>query len=73
MYVECPIAAVQVLCIGKHFLPNFQHARSAVKSFGTEDRNKERHIPASSTLYSYIVFKAADIKDLQVEEPTVRA
>ena len=40
-------------------------ALEQVKSFGTEDRRSEL-IPPSDQIFSYIVFKGSDIKDLYV-------
>ena len=37
-----------------------------VQSFGTENRRPDRHQPASSLIYEYIVFRSIEIKDLIV-------
>jgi protein LSM14 len=39
-----------------------------VKSFGTEDRPTAHPVKARDEVYEYIIFKAADIKDLVVCE-----
>lgn len=35
---------------------------------GTEDRRPEGRIPATTNVYEVVVFRAADVKDLSVEE-----
>lgn len=40
---------------------------------GTEDRRPEAPIPANTTnVYEVVVFRAADVKDLSVEEPAAK-
>ncbi|XP_022103384.1 protein LSM14 homolog A-like isoform X2 [Acanthaster planci] len=39
---------------------------SNVRSFGTENRETTRHVPPGNEVYSLIIFKAGDIKDLHV-------
>ena len=36
---------------------------------GTEGRRGDSDIPPSDAIYDFIVFKAADVKNLQVEQP----
>uniref|UniRef100_A0A915E7X6 FFD box profile domain-containing protein n=1 Tax=Ditylenchus dipsaci TaxID=166011 RepID=A0A915E7X6_9BILA len=45
-------------------------ALAKVRSFGTEDRPTPHLVPARDDVYEYIIFKAADIKDLVVCETT---
>ncbi|CEQ40844.1 SPOSA6832_02503 [Sporobolomyces salmonicolor] len=54
-------AAVLLTCS----LPN------AVRSLGTEGRkaNPAEEVPASENVYDFIVFRASDVKDLQIEAP----
>jgi protein LSM14 len=42
-----------------------------VRCFGTEGRknNPAEELPASNNIYEFVVFRAADIKDLTVLEP----
>ena len=43
-----------------------------MKSFGTEKRETERHVPPRDETYEYIIFRGTDIEDLTVcEAPTV--
>jgi hypothetical protein len=46
-------------------------ALEQVTSYGTEGRraNPEDEIPASDSVYEYIVFRGSDVKDLRIEEP----
>ncbi|KAI9785543.1 MAG: hypothetical protein M1839_009284 [Geoglossum umbratile] len=46
-------------------------ALEQVTSYGTEGRraNPEDEIPASESVYEYIVFRGSDVKDLRIEEP----
>lgn len=41
-----------------------------VKSFGSEDRIVERPVPPRDDIFQLIIFRASDIKDLIVDEPT---
>lgn len=41
-------------------------ALSNVQMLGTEDRISDKCIPPSDTIYSFIVFKGADIKDFKL-------
>ncbi|MCJ1307234.1 hypothetical protein MMC25_000880 [Agyrium rufum] len=40
-----------------------------VKSHGTEGRRPDDEVPASESIYEYIVFRGSDVKDLRIEEP----
>ena len=40
-----------------------------MRSFGTEDRPTDRPVPARDEIFEYIIFRGADIEDLQVREP----
>ncbi|CAF5089789.1 unnamed protein product, partial [Rotaria sp. Silwood1] len=40
-----------------------------LRSFGTEDRPTDRPVPARDEIFEYIIFRGADIEDLQVREP----
>jgi protein LSM14 len=44
-------------------------ALSKVRSFGTEDRPTDRPVSARDEIFEYIIFRGADIEDLQVREP----
>ena len=39
-----------------------------MRSFGTESRPSSKHIPPRSEVYEFIIFRASDIKDLNVSE-----
>lgn len=41
-------------------------------SFGTEERNAPKRIPAGSEVYEYIIFRGSDIKDLHVMPALVK-
>uniref|UniRef100_A0A915D2K7 FFD box profile domain-containing protein n=1 Tax=Ditylenchus dipsaci TaxID=166011 RepID=A0A915D2K7_9BILA len=41
---------------------------SKVRSFGTEDRPSEQPVPSNDDVFEFVVFKAADIKELMVCE-----
>lgn len=43
-------------------------ALEQVVSFGTEGRRPEDEVAASDYVYSYIVFRGSDVKDLRIEE-----
>lgn len=43
-----------------------------VTSFGTEERNAPKRIPAGSEVYEYIIFRGSDIKDLHVMPAPVK-
>ncbi|GAA5858151.1 hypothetical protein JCM8547_005672 [Rhodosporidiobolus lusitaniae] len=46
-----------------------------VRSLGTEGRkgNPAEEVPASDNVYDFIVFRASDVKDLQIEAPAAAA
>ncbi|XP_003737531.1 protein LSM14 homolog B [Galendromus occidentalis] len=46
-------------------------ALAKVRSFGTEDRKTDTPFPPRDEIFEYIIFKAADIKDLRVCQPPI--
>ena len=48
------------------------HGFILVTSFGTEERNAPKRIPAGSEVYEYIIFRGSDIKDLHVMPAPVK-
>lgn len=45
-------------------------ALAKVKSFGSEDRIVDRPVPPRDDIFQLIIFRASDIKDLIVDDPT---
>lgn len=42
---------------------------SNVKSYGTEDRPTDRHVPPRDEVYAYIIFRGSDIKNVKLVSP----